>query len=344
MANLIKIAVDCMGGDDDATFVFPGLNRTLNNNNNLSFLLFGDRDIIEKRLSNYKDLANSSEIFHTEYHVKMDDKPSHAIKNGKSVSGMWQAIECVRDDRADFVISAGNTGALMAMSTLILKTISKIQRPAIAALWPTVNGETVVLDIGATIGFDRRQLIDFSILGASMAQTIFDVERPTLSLLNIGEEEIKGLDEIKAAHEILKNGDNFFKYKGFVEGNKIGFGFSDVIVTDGFTGNIALKTAEGTAKQISQYLKETLNGSILSKIGYLLAKQSFQTLREKMNPNTLNGGVFLGLNGIVIKSHGKTDHVGFSSALDLGIDMHRSGLIDKIVNNIELTEKELLGD
>jgi glycerol-3-phosphate acyltransferase PlsX len=201
--------------------------------------------------------------------------------------------------------------------------------------------QTIVLDIGATIGFDRKQLIDFSILGASMAQIIFDIESPTLSLLNIGEEEIKGLDEIRSAHEILKNGNSFFKYKGFVEGNKIGFGYSDVIVTDGFTGNIALKTAEGTATQISQYLKETLNGSILSKIGYLLARRSFQTLRDKMNPNTLNGGVFLGLNGIVIKSHGKTDHVGFSSALDLGINMHKSTLISKIVNNIELTEREL---
>ena len=341
MANLIKIAVDCMGGDDDARFVIPGLDKTLRNNNDLSFLLFGDKSIIEKRLSNYKHLANSSEIFHTEHHIKMDDKPSQAIKKGKRVSGMWKAIESVRDNHADFVISAGNTGALMAMATLILKTISKIQRPAIAALWPTVDGETIVLDIGATIGFDRRQLIDFSILGASMAQIIFDIESPTLSLLNIGEEEIKGLDEIRAAHEILKNGNSFFKYKGFVEGNKIGFGYSDVIVTDGFTGNIALKTAEGTAIQISQYLKETLNGSILSKIGYLLARRSFQTLRDKMNPNTLNGGVFLGLNGIVIKSHGKTDHVGFSSALDLGINMHKSALISKIVNNIELTEREL---
>ena len=341
MSNQVNIAVDCMGGDDDATFVLPGLLLTLKKYPNIKFQLFGDEKIIKSRISQYTAIENASDIIHCDTYVKMDEKPSTAIKNGRGKSSIWIAIEHLKRGDADFMISAGNTGALMAMSTLILKTISKIQRPAIAAIWPTINGETIVLDIGATIGFNKKQLIDFSILGASMAQIILDVERPTLSLLNIGEEEIKGLDEIKASHEILKSTERFFKYKGFIEGNQIGRGFSDVVVTDGFTGNVALKTAEGTASQISKYFKDSIDRSIMAKVGYLFAASAFRSLREKMNPSRLNGGVFLGLNGIVIKSHGKTDPIGFSSAVELGIDMHRAALLDKIKSNIELTEKEV---
>tara|TARA_A200000113_G_scaffold97760_1_gene87611 strand:- start:785 stop:1819 length:1035 start_codon:yes stop_codon:yes gene_type:complete len=341
MSNQVNIAVDCMGGDDDATFVLPGLLLTLKKYPNIKFQLFGDEKTIKSRISQYRAVENASDIIHCDTYVKMDEKPSNAIKNGRGKSSIWIAIEHLKRGDADFMVSAGNTGALMAMSTLILKTISKIQRPAIAAIWPTINGETIVLDIGATIGFNKKQLIDFSILGASMAQIILDVERPTLSLLNIGEEEIKGLDEIKASHEILKSTERFFKYKGFIEGNQIGRGFSDVVVTDGFTGNVALKTAEGTASQISKYFKDSIDRSIMAKVGYLFAANAFRSLREKMNPSRLNGGVFLGLNGIVIKSHGKTDPIGFSSAVDLGIDMHKAALLDKIKSNIELTEKEV---
>lgn len=341
MSNQVNIAVDCMGGDDDATFVLPGLLLTLKKYPNIKFQLFGDEKTIKSKISQYKAVENASDIIHCDTYVKMDEKPSNAIKNGRGKSSIWIAIEHLKRGDADFMVSAGNTGALMAMSTLILKTISKIQRPAIAAIWPTINGESIVLDIGATIGFNKKQLIDFSILGASMAQIILDVERPTLSLLNIGEEEIKGLDEIKASHEILKSTERFFKYKGFIEGNQIGRGFSDVVVTDGFTGNVALKTAEGTASQISKYFKDSIDRSIMAKVGYLFAASAFRSLREKMNPSRLNGGVFLGLNGIVIKSHGKTDPIGFSSAVDLGIDMHKAALLDKIKSNIELTEKEV---
>jgi len=341
MSNQVNIAVDCMGGDDDATFVLPGLLLTLKKYPNIKFQLFGDEKTIKSRISQYRAVENVSDIIHCDTYVKMDEKPSTAIKNGRGKSSIWIAIEHLKKGDADFMVSAGNTGALMAMSTLILKTISKIQRPAIAAIWPTINGETIVLDIGATIGFNKKQLMDFSILGASMAQIILDVERPTLSLLNIGEEEIKGLDEIKASHEILKSTERFFKYKGFIEGNQIGRGFSDVVVTDGFTGNVALKTAEGTASQISKYFKDSIDRSIMAKVGYLFAASAFRSLRDKMNPSRLNGGVFLGLNGIVIKSHGKTDPIGFSSAVDLGIDMHKAALLDKIKSNIELTEKEV---
>ncbi len=341
MSDQVKIAVDCMGGDDDASFVIPGLSLSLKKYQGTKFQLFGDEKIIKSRISKYKEVAAVSEIIHCDTFVKMDEKPSTAVKNGRGKSSIWLAIEALKQGNVDFMISAGNTGALMAMSTLILKTISKIQRPAIAAIWPTIDGETIVLDIGATMGFNKKQLTDFSILGASMAQVILDVDQPTLSLLNIGEEEIKGLDEIKAAHEILKSTQHFFKYKGFIEGNQIGRGYSDVVVTDGFTGNVALKTAEGTAGQISKYFKDSIDSSIMAKLGFFLASGAFRSLKEKMNPSRLNGGVFLGLNGVVIKSHGKTDPVGFSSAIDLGIDMHKASLIDKIKNNIEVTEKEV---
>ena len=341
MSYPVNIAVDCMGGDDDAFFVLPGLLLTLKKYPNIKLQLYGDEEIIRSRISKYRALEQASQIIHCDTYVKMDEKPSVAIKNGRGKSSIWVAIEALKQGNADFMISAGNTGALMAMATLILKTISKIQRPAIAAIWPTINGETIVLDIGATIGFNKKQLIDFSILGASMAQVILDVKQPTLSLLNIGEEEIKGLDEIKSSHEMLKSTEYFFRYKGFIEGNQIGRGFSDVVVTDGFTGNIALKTAEGTASQISQYFKDSINRSIMAKVGYIFAANAFRSLKEKMNPSRLNGGVFLGLNGIVIKSHGKTDPIGFSSAVDLGIHMHKAALIDKIKSNIKLTEKEV---
>tara|TARA_B110000444_G_C18821362_1_gene587903 strand:- start:199 stop:1245 length:1047 start_codon:yes stop_codon:yes gene_type:complete len=341
MTKEIIIAIDFMGGDDDASFILPGLRITYEKHPEARFKLFGDENLIRSKIKYFPELEKVSDINHCETFVRMDEKPSSSIKRGRGTSSIWKAIDSVKKGDSNIMISAGNTGALMAMATLILKTISKIQRPAIAAIWPTINGETIVLDVGATIGFNTKQLIDFSILGASMAQSVFDLDQPTISLLNIGEEEIKGLDEIKKAHEILKSDNYFFKYKGFVEGNQIGKGVSDVIVMDGFTGNVALKTAEGTASQISTYFKDAINRSFMAKIGYKLAKSAFETLKEKMNPSRLNGGVFLGLNGIVIKSHGKTDPMGFSSAIDLGIDMHESSLLLKIQRNIELLDKEI---
>lgn len=341
MKQEINIAIDFMGGDDNASFVLHGLRLTYEKYPESRFQLFGDEDLIRSKIKNFPDLQNISDIIHCETFVRMDEKPSLSIKRGRGTSSIWKAIDSVKNGKSDIIISAGNTGALMAMSTLILKTMSEIQRPAIAAIWPTINGETIVLDVGATIGSNTKQLVDFSILGASMAQSIFDLDQPRVSLLNIGEEEMKGLDEIKKAHDILKSGSYFFNYQGFVEGNLIGKGVSDVIVTDGFTGNVALKTAEGTAAQISTYFKDAIDRSLKAKLGYLFAKSAFQTLKDKMNPSRLNGGVFLGLNGIVIKSHGKTDPTGFSSAIDLGIDMHKSSLILKIQKNVNELNKEL---
>tara|TARA_Y100000590_G_scaffold468225_1_gene650098 strand:+ start:27078 stop:28112 length:1035 start_codon:yes stop_codon:yes gene_type:complete len=344
MNQEIKIAVDFMGGDDNVSFVLSGLNIAIERHPNVRFNLYGDRKLIEKKLLKYNSLSSMCNIIDCETFIKMDEKPSSAIKRGKETSSMWKSIDSIKTGFSDFAISAGNTGALMAMATLILRTVHGIQRPAIAALWPTINGETIVLDIGATIGMKSKQLIDFSILGASMAQAIFDTEKPTVSLLNIGEEDIKGLDEIKNANEHLKSGDYFFNYKGFAEGNDIGKGVSDVIVTDGFTGNIALKTAEGTANQISTYFKDSIDRSFMAKIGYIFAKGAFETLKEKMNPSRLNGGIFLGLDGLVIKSHGQTDAIGFASAVELGIDMHSSGTMKIIKGNIEQSINEVSFD
>jgi glycerol-3-phosphate acyltransferase PlsX len=260
----------------------------------------------------------------------MDEKPSQALRRGRNTS-MWRAIESVAKKEAAVAISAGNTGALMAMARFNLKMIEGIERPAIAALWPTVKGESIVLDVGASIGADEVHLINLAAMGSAMARVLFDVERPTVGLLNIGVEEVKGLEQVREAGRILREG-NFphFDYHGFVEGDDIGKGTADVVVTEGFAGNIALKTAEGTARQFGQYLRAAMNRTLAARLGYLLARQAFRTLREKMDPRKANGGVFLGLNGIVIKSHGGADAEGFAAAIDMGYDMVRYELLAKI--------------
>jgi glycerol-3-phosphate acyltransferase PlsX len=261
----------------------------------------------------------------------MDAKPSQALRHGRWKSSMWRALDAVKKGEADVAVSAGNTGALMAMAKFNLKTMPGIARPAIAALWPTLRGESVVLDVGASIGADAHDLVDMAVMGSAMARILFGIECPTVGLLNIGVEEVKGLEEVREAGRILREAEPAgMDYVGFVEGSDIGNGTADVVVTEGFAGNIALKTAEGTAQQIGQYLRSALNRTWRSKLGYLLARQAFQTLREKMDPRRSNGGVFLGLNGIVIKSHGGTDAEGFAAAVDVGYDMVRYGLLTKI--------------
>jgi glycerol-3-phosphate acyltransferase PlsX len=229
------------------------------------------------------------------------------------------------------VVSAGNTGALMAMARFNLKMIEGIERPALAGLWPTLKGESVVLDVGASIGADEHHLINLAAMGSAMARVLFDIERPTVGLLNIGVEEVKGLEQVREAGRLLREGHiPHFDYVGFVEGDDIGKGMVDVVVTEGFAGNIALKTAEGTARQFAQYLRSAMNRTWTARLGYLLSRQAFRTLRDKMDPRKSNGGVFLGLNGIVIKSHGGADAEGFASAIDMGYDMFRYELLAKI--------------
>jgi glycerol-3-phosphate acyltransferase PlsX len=255
---------------------------------------------------------------------------------------MWLAIDAVKKGEADVVVSAGNTGALMAMAKFELRTMAEIDRPAIAAIWPTLKGESIVLDLGATIGADAGHLVNLAAMGSAMARVLFGIEQPTVGLLNIGVEEVKGLEEVREASRVLRQGQwPQFRYFGFVEGDDIGKGTVDVVVTEGFTGNIALKAAEGTARQMAQFLRQELGRTLATKLGYLLARRAFRALSNKMDPRKANGGVFLGLNGIVIKSHGATDAEGFAAAIELGYDVVRDELLAKITAALARPGREL---
>nr|BAT29321.1 fatty acid/phospholipid synthesis protein plsx [Aurantimonas manganoxydans SI85-9A1] len=325
-----------MGGDHGPSVVLPGAAIALQRHPGTRFVLFGQSEAVLPVLDQHPELKAASTFHHCEISIRMDDKPSQALRQGRYKSSMWRAIEAVKTHEADVAVSAGNTGALMAMAKFCLRTMANIERPAIAAIWPTLRGESIVLDVGATIGADAQQLIDFSMMGGAMARALFGVERPTVGLLNIGVEEVKGQDEIREAGRLLKETPiPGIDYRGFVEGDDLGQGTVDVVVTEGFTGNIALKTAEGTARQIGAYLKAAMNRTWMARAGYLLARSAFQRLRDKMDPRKVNGGVFLGLNGIVIKSHGGTDAEGIAAAIDLAHAMARHGLREKIEADLE---------
>jgi len=331
MPDKVRIALDAMGGDHGASVVLPAALTSLTRHPDIEFLLYGDRAAVEPLLDQLPALKAKSKFIHTEIAIRMDDKPSQALRYGRWKSSMWLAIDAVKKHEADVAVSAGNTGALMAMARFNLKMIEGIERPAIAALWPTVKGESVVLDVGASIGADAAHLVNLAAMGSAMARVLFDVEKPSVGLLNIGVEEVKGLEEVREAGGILREGHfPYFEYIGFVEGDDIGKGTADVVVTEGFAGNIALKTAEGTAKQLGSYLRSAMSRTWAARLGYLLARSAFRTLREKMDPRKSNGGVFLGLNGVVIKSHGGADAEGFAAAIDIGYDMVRYELLSKI--------------
>jgi glycerol-3-phosphate acyltransferase PlsX len=331
MPDRVRIALDAMGGDHGPSVVLPGAEIALTRHPDIDFTLFGDRAVVEPLLDTLPALKAKAKFVHTEVAIRMDDKPSQALRYGRWKSSMWLAIDAVKKGEADVAVSAGNTGALMAMARFNLKMIEGIERPAIAALWPTLKGESVVLDVGASIGADEAHLINLAAMGSAMARVLFDIEKPTVGLLNIGVEEVKGLEQVREAGRLLREGHfPHFDYHGFVEGDDIGKGTVDVVVTEGFAGNIALKTAEGTARQFGQYLRAAMNRTLMARLGYLLSRQAFRTLREKMDPQKSNGGVFLGLNGVVIKSHGGADAEGFAAAIDMGYDMVRYELLAKI--------------
>jgi len=333
---VIRIAVDAMGGDHGPAVVLPGLDRVALRRPDVRFLLYGRAGEVEPVLAGLPRLKERSTFTHCDVAVAMEDKPSQALRHGRWKSSMWKAIEAVKNGEADVCVSAGNTGALMAMAKFCLRTMADIERPAIAAIWPTSRGESIVLDVGATIGADAHQLIDFAILGAAMARAVFDIERPTVGLLNVGVEEIKGQEEVREAGVILREAAaRGMDYHGFVEGDDIGKGTVDVIVTEGFAGNIALKTAEGTAKQIALYLRQAMGRTLMARIGYLFARSAFAALSDRLDPRKVNGGVFLGLNGIVVKSHGGTDAEGIAAAVELAHDMASSRLIDKIRGDLD---------
>jgi phosphate acyltransferase len=341
MSKLVRIALDAMGGDHGPDVIVAGAAQALARYPNIKFQFFGDESLIAPHLAAQSSLAAVSVISHTDVAVKMGDKPSQALRAGRRKSSMWLAIEAVKKGDADVAVSAGNTGALMAMSKICLRTIPTIDRPALAAVWPTMRGHSIVLDIGATIGADAHHLVEIALMGSAMARLAFGLKRPTVGLLNIGIEEIKGLEEVKAASKILREMNfPYLDYRGFVEGSDIARGTVDVVVTEAFSGNIALKTAEGTAKQFRHYLREAFEGSLLAKIGYLFARPSLTALFERMDPRKFNGSVFLGLEGVVIKSHGGSDAIATARAIEIGYEMVREDLLSKINESLAFPRQD----
>jgi phosphate acyltransferase len=323
------LSIDAMGGDAGPAPVVAGAAIAGRRHPKVRFLLHGDEGVLGPLLARHRSLAKRAEIRHAPGVVHMSEKPSQALRRGRN-SSMWHAVDAVAKHEAHVAVSAGNTGALMAISMFGLGVIEGIQRPAIAVIWPTIRGQSIVLDVGANAGCDASQLVDFAVMGEAFARAIFSIDRPTVGLLNIGEEEVKGIETVKRAAQILRASNLPMEFCGFVEGDDIGEGTVDVFVADGFTGNVALKTAEGTAKLVGHYLRSALKRSLLGRIGAVFAGGALRALRKKLDPRSLNGGVFLGLNGVVVKSHGSADALGFASAVDLAIDMASSDMIARI--------------
>ena len=333
MNKIIKIAVDAMGGDGSPKKVIDGIIHHFKNNKNSFYQIFGDKDKILPHINS--DLFNTSfEIIHTVDIVKGTDSPLEGAKRGKNTS-MWLAIQSVKEKKSDVVISAGNTGALLVISKLNLKMIENIDKPALSALWPNKKGMSVVLDLGANIECNPKNLIDFSIMGSSLFRSLYPNDDAKVALLNIGSEELKGNEIIKETYQILNQRQNEdFEFKGYIEGNQLMNGDVNVIVADGFTGNIALKTAEGTANFITSELKKAMTGSIIGKISSLLNISNLKKFKARLDPRLYNGAIFIGLDHPVIKSHGGTDYIGFSNSLSVCTKTVSGDLIEKIRNNI----------
>jgi len=334
MSELIKVAVDAMGGDNSPKKIIEGIihNHKLRNKDNF-YKIFGDGNLVSEIIDKKID-QDFFEIVHTSEKVKSTDTPLEAAKRGKKTS-MWLSIESVKKKETDIVISAGNTGALLVLAKLNLKMIENIDKPALSALWPNKTGMSVVLDLGANIECSSKNLIDFSIMGASLYKSLYPMETPKVALLNIGSEELKGSETIKATYQKLNEKKNkSFNFEGFIEGNEIMNGKVNVIVSDGFTGNVALKTAEGTANFITDELKKVLGGSILGKISSLINISNLKKFKKRLDPRLYNGAIFIGLDTPVVKSHGGTDFIGFSNSLDVCNRIVKGNLIDKINSNI----------
>jgi len=325
----LTVSIDAMGGDAGPGVVVSGLVRAVERHPGIKFLLHGDEAVLAPLLAAQPRLKGRITLRHAPERVTMEDKPSQIVRRGQNTS-MWRAIESVKKAEAHVAVSAGNTGALMAMSLLQLRTIEGIARPAIASIWPTMRGRTVVLDVGANVSATAEQLVDFAVMGEAYAQIVFNMERPIVGLLNVGSEEQKGNDAVRAAAQILRSSKLPIAFHGFVEGNDITEGLVDVVVTDGFTGNIALKTAEGAAKLVAGYLRRALKRSVLGMIGAIFAAGALNTLKRNLDPRASAGGVFLGLNGVVVKAHGGTDEIGFSGALSLAVDLANADINARI--------------
>jgi glycerol-3-phosphate acyltransferase PlsX len=307
----------------------------------LHFLMFGDQSRLEELVTSRPHLAARTSIEHTAEAVEADAKPSQVLRQGRDTS-MRLAIDAVKDGRASAAVSAGNTGALMALAKFVLKTLPGIERPAIASLMPTRRSETVVLDLGANAECDADNLVQFAVMGEVFARAVLGITKPTVGLLNIGTEDVKGHDTIREAAAALRASDLPIEFRGFVEGTDVTSGKVDVVVTDGFTGNVALKVAEGTVALYSQFLREAFKSSLLARLGYFLARPALQLVRQRLDPRRYNGAMFLGLNGIVVKSHGGTDALGFANAIGVAVDLVQKGTNERITGELHRLEEEAL--
>ena len=333
MSDSIKIAVDAMGGDGSPKKIIDGIILNSKSNKNVFYKIFGDQNQISELIKNKVD-SKFYEIIHTDKAIKSTDSPLEGAKRGKETS-MWLAIQSVKEKKADIIISAGNTGALLVVAKLNLKMIENIDKPALSALWPNKKGMSVVLDLGANIECSSKNLMDFSIMGASLYTSLYPDKKPNVALLNIGSEELKGNETIKETYQILNEKHSVnYNFAGYIEGNHLMDGNVNVIVSDGFTGNIALKTAEGTANFITSELKKTMTGNIMGKISSLLNISNLKKFKKRLDPRLYNGAIFIGLDSPVVKSHGGTDYIGFSNSLDVCHRIVKGNLIEKIKHNI----------
>ena len=329
MSEKIKIAVDAMGGEKSPGKIIEGIKISLETNKENFFYIYGQNELLKREISKNSMLQQHCEIIHTKDIIFDNESPLAAAKRGKE-SSMWKTIESLKEKKVDISLSAGNTGALLFISRLILNSIDGINKPALAALWPNQQGMNLVLDLGANIECNEKNLVDFACMGSALSKSLFNIERPKVALLNVGLEEIKGNDILKKTFSILKNNKlKNFEFCGYIEANQIMEGKADVVVTDGFTGNIALKTAEGTANFISKNLKKSL-----SKISVLFSYNSLKKFKEKLDPRKYNGAIFLGLQGPVVKSHGSTDALGFAYSIKTCNKIVKSNLIEKIKSNL----------
>ena len=338
MSDKVKIAIDAMSGENSPKKIIEGIEISLKSNKENFFYLYGKKDLLEKEIHKKKYIKKYSEIIHTEDIILDDESPLTAAKKSKNTS-MWKAVESLKEKKSDISLSAGNTGALLIISRLLLKTVTGISKPALAALWPNQNHMNVVLDLGANIECDEKNLTDFACMGSALFKSLFENTNPKIALLNVGHEEYKGNDVLKKTFSILKeNKMKNFEFIGYIEGNHIMDGNVDVIVTDGFTGNIALKTAEGTANFITRNLKNSLN-----KLSMLLSYSSLAKFRSKLDPRKYNGAIFLGLQSPVVKSHGSTDSVGFAHSINVCNKIVKANLIEKIKSNLITVDAKLDG-
>ncbi len=331
----LRIAIDAMGGDEGTPMVLEGVSLAKAQFPNAEFVLFGDEAVILEELKAHPSLANNTRVVHTDIAIGSQEKPSQAVRKGRK-SSMGLAVEAVKEGEADVAVSAGNTGAMMALSKIILRMMPGIDRPALATRIPTLEGETVMLDLGANVECDVQNLVQFAVMGSAFARAILGHDRPKVALLNVGVEDLKGNETVKEAAAYLKDHETeHMDFVGYVEGHDLVHGQVQVIVTDGFTGNVALKTAEGTAHLITTLLKRSFEQSVRTKLGYLVSKPGLSLLKEHLDPNNHNGAVFLGLNGLVVKSHGGTNAKGFANAIKVAVGMAQNDLPKLILKELE---------